>query len=453
MISCSFTCALQTQKSREVIGSMASQKLFGNSSAAKFRADRPAGSQPKKSKKTRSRLRPVKILLSVLLVLEVLYCVAVFSQIPWIVRLRNMYIETAMSTMSHQWLATAFIPQDIVDEVVARRDAAREAQAGVVSTWEVPGRAAVSASTTAPAQTAHALTAEQEAFFDLYWEIDPDTMLDYVQEHPEVVAGGWDQIQINEAGLDDEGTTIRTTMGEQVLAVNVPEQILLLRVSGTGYRGVLAVAKDPAALHLYPSSNIGGSGEHAGTIAQRHGGILAMTGSGFIDEGGTGNGGTLAGACMCDGEAYGKHFTGWGYKRIELRTDDRLYITDAYTDFSEDATDAVEFMPALIVDGSIALEEDTIFTEMNPRACLGQSSRGEILMLVIEGRLLTSAGTDAMECTEIMARHDCAQAMNLDGGTSAIMWYDGAYITRCSNTSLAEGRYLPNAWVYGKDAR
>ena len=77
---------------------------------------------------------------------------------------------------------------------------------------------------------------------------------------------------------------------------------------------------------------------------------------------------------MCDGEAYGKHFTGWGYKRIELRTDDRLYITDAYTDFSEDATDAVEFMPALIVDGSIALEEDTIFTEMNPRACLGPTA-------------------------------------------------------------------------------
>ncbi len=49
---------------------MASQKLFGNSSAAKFRADRPAGSQPKKSKKRAPRLRPVKILLSVLLVLE-----------------------------------------------------------------------------------------------------------------------------------------------------------------------------------------------------------------------------------------------------------------------------------------------------------------------------------------------------------------------------------------------
>ena len=35
-----------------------------------------------------------------------------------------------------------------------------------------------------------------------------------------------------------------------------------------------------------------------------------------------------------------------------------------------------------------------------------------------------------------------------DGGTSAIMWYDGEYVTKCSNTKI-ESRYLPNAWVYG----
>lgn len=102
----------------------------------------------------------------------------------------------------------------------------------------------------------------------------------------------------------------------------------------------------------------------------------------------------------------------------------------------------------MVIDGENALGSDNIFTEMNPRACLGQSSREEILMLVIEGRLVTSLGTDAEECTDILLRHDCYQAMNLDGGTSAIMWYDGEYITRCSNTALDEGRYLPNAWVY-----
>jgi exopolysaccharide biosynthesis protein len=38
--------------------------------------------------------------------------------------------------------------------------------------------------------------------------------------------------------------------------------------------------------------------------------------------------------------------------------------------------------------------------------------------------------------------------MNLDGGTSAIMWYDGEYITKCSNQNLPEGRPLPTAFVY-----
>ena len=47
-----------------------------------------------------------------------------------------------------------------------------------------------------------------------------------------------------------------------------------------------------------------------------------------------------------------------------------------------------------------------------------------------------------------MKRYGCYQAMNMDGGTSAILWYDGEYVTRCSNTSNKEGRYLPNAWVY-----
>ena len=40
------------------------------------------------------------------------------------------------------------------------------------------------------------------------------------------------------------------------------------------------------------------------------------------------------------------------------------------------------------------------------------------------------------------------QAMNLDGGTSAMMWFDGEYITKCSNQSLPYGRPLPTAFVY-----
>lgn len=442
-------------------------KLFGNSSNSKFSNTRkrevaPEKPSPSGKAKRRSPLKPLKVILIVVLVLEILYCIAIFSNIPFIVSLRNMYIETAMSTMNNQWLATALIPKDIVDEVVARRDQARADQMGVNSTWDdvtkptnPPETSAPTVETTAPTEeTEPPISQEQIDFFELYWELDQETMLAYVEDHPEVLENGWDEIYINEAGLEDDGTSIYTTMGEQVLAIDAKNKLLLVRVTGsalslTTYRGVLAIGKDPSLLRLGMSKGAGSYGQHAGDIAERNNAIIAITASGFQDDGGSGNGGAIAGYCMSEGEAhYGRPF-GWGYKRVELHEDDRLYITDTTGRFDDDVTDAAEFWPALIIDGESALGSGHIFTEMNPRSCIGQSSREEILLLVIEGRLLSSAGCDADECVEIFLRHDGYQAMNMDGGTSAIMWYDGEYITRCSNTALDEGRYLPNAWVYG----
>lgn len=432
------------------------QKLFGSSSNSKFSAKRttssPSGS--KKGKKTRSRLRPLKVFLSILLVLEILYCVGIFSNIPFIVNLRNSYIRTAMSTMSHQWLATAFIPKDIIDDVVTRTNQALENQIGNNSSWDGNSPAEstpvqTEPDTTKPNNAGPAASPDQVKFFEVFHELDQKSMLDYVKKNPETIAKGWDNIYINEAGLDDNGTSIKTTDGEQVLAIDVKNQILLVRVSGSTYRGVLAIAKDPARLTLGLSKGIGSYGQKAGEIAERTGGVLSITASGFLDPGGGGNGGAVTGACMANGETHGNHF-GWGKKRVELHEDNRLYIMDAPEPFSDDTTDAAEFWPALIIDGKNALGSDNIFTELNPRACIGQTKDEEILFLVIEGRMASSLGTDAEECVDILMRHNCYQAMNMDGGTSAIMWYDGEYITRCSNSALDAGRYLPNAWVYKK---
>ena len=73
-----------------------------------------------------------------------------------------------------------------------------------------------------------------------------------------------------------------------------------------------------------------------------------------------------------------------------------------------------------------------------------------MLLLVIEGRMPERGilGTSVNECSAILARHGAVQAMNVDGGTSAIMWYDGQYVTRCNNLALPGGRALPNAFVY-----
>lgn len=418
---------------------MSKIKLFGNTSAAHI-----AEREPRKRGRGRRALIAVSIVLAVL---AALYCLFAFSDIPFIAKWRTIYIQTAMDTMNHQWLATAFLPQSVIDEAMAAREDAMEEQTQHNSSDDWADRPDA---TPAPSGGETGESLSEEGFYELFWELVRDSMEDYLSEHPEALEDGWENLYINEAGLDDDGTSIQTTMGEQVLAIDVPNQILLVRVSGTGYRGVLAVAKDSSRLSVQNSAYLGDTGQTAGQIAEANGGVLAMTGSAFIDEDGVGNGGTLNGYAMSDGVGQGDHL-GWSYKRIELREDNYFYIVDASSPVDPDTTDAVEFTPAIIVDGERL--NTWGWDSLNPRAVIGQSDKGEILMLVIEGRLLDSLGVSVDECGAILERHNCMQAMNLDGGTSAILWYDGECVTRCSNTALPEGRTLPNAFVYAGERR
>ena len=431
------------------------------------RPTRPARPRPapvktkrrRKSKKKRKTFgQRLARLMVTLFVLFAMYLVAVFSSIPFIAKWRTIYIQTAMATMNHQWLATAFIPHSVIDKVMADVAASREAQIGVNSHWDDeqedpdPGTGKRKNRNETLTNTAGMTDAEIE-FFDKFWEIDVNSMLEYVRKNPEAIADGWENIDIDHSSLNDVGTTIRTVQDEQVLAIDAKEGVLILRESGAGYRGVMAVLKDPSRLSLQAASSLGSVGEVAGEIAEQHNGIIAFTGSGFIDEGGVGNGGTIVGYALCNGISYGDHMLA-GYKRLELRQDNHIYIVDASDEVNPETTDCVEFSPAMIIDGEIVVDATSGFTDLQPRACLGQSKYGEIIALLIEGRLPTvSLGLGVPECARIMARHNCAQAMNLDGGTSAMIWYKGNYIMKSSNPVLEAGRTLPNAFVYAYETR
>ena len=101
--------------------------------------------------------------------------------------------------------------------------------------------------------------------------------------------------------------------------------------------------------------------------------------------------------------------------------------------------------PALIVDGKKIM--DDYWTGEQPRACIGQSEKYEILMLVIEGRypLEGILGTSVNNCSEILLQHKCMQAINLDGGSSAMLWFDGEYVTQSSSSPPALHRRPPAA--------
>lgn len=454
------------------------KKIFGNSNSSQFSASRDARPQEaeaitkkkKKSKraKSRRRLKVLTWILSIILFIECAYCVCIFTDLPVIKDLRNMWISTAMATMNHRWLATALIPGDIVQPIIDEMEAERINQVDIESSWGDVTSSTTEA--TAPAETkspsvgfskdqaaallsglaqSSGLNGDSSEFFELFHELDEDSVYDWIAQHPECIENGWENFYVNEAGLEDKGTEIYTNAGDQVLAINAQHGLLAIRVQdGINYRGVLVIGKDPSRVKLAPSNRLGAIGQYVGDIVANHDALVGMTASGFGESPDVGEGGDMTGAAMHSGKIRGTHYP-WGYKRVELHLDNRLYITDSHKSFSDNCTDASEWTPALIVDGKIVVSESDNYTEVNPRACLGQTKDEAMMFLVIEGRRVgISLGTDTMVCADILARYDCYQGMNVDGGTSAIMYYEGEYITLCSNPRCPNGRRLPNAWLY-----
>lgn len=286
----------------------------------------------------------------------------------------------------------------------------------------------------------------------VFSQLNMDTLTDYTDKHPESWNGDWNTLYINEAGLDDHGTDIYTTQGDQVLALDAENSILLIRVQGEDYQGVLAIANGPEKLNLHTSSLLGTSGDYVGNIAETHNGILAIN-AGPLDPDDNGNGAALYGYTMCNGVEYNSdnHLED-GLARLEINAEGTFTLTDTQAPVSDDTHNAVEAPFALIKDGVIVADET--ISGLHPRACIGQTKTGEVLMLVIEGRLHEySLGADLLTCAEILQQYGCINALNLQQGTSAILWFDGEYVTRCSNQALPGGRLLPAAFVMERSIR
>jgi exopolysaccharide biosynthesis protein len=413
-------------------------------------------------------------LLGLITALSIFYLVAVYSDIPFIANLRTMYIQTAMSTINHKWLATAIIPSDIIEDLMRQQYEADDSMNGIESDddWGINIEALPNfENTSEDAESTGADTAltevtageagtvssnrtysstDEKTFFELFYEVDYDSMQAYVAAHPDVLKNGWAYVDINEAGLEDDGTDIYTIHGDQVLALNAYEGVILIRVNLGSSRGVLAICKDTSKVSLCAATTLPTTGQTAGRICDANDGILAITGSAFMDDG-TSNGGQISGLAVCNGVSMGSRLGGSGDKRLELRDDNKMYIVDSSSSVGSGTRDACEFHPALIIDGENVSASST-WTSPNPRAALGQSKYLETMMIIIEGRFTDSPGCSVVLVADKLLEYGCMQALNLDGGTSAIMYYDGEYVTRCSNTAIPSGRTMPSAWVYKKNS-
>ena len=100
-----------------------------------------------------------------LICLTVVYPFLLYTPNAFVTRWREWYIETAMGTMTHQWLATWFIPKDIIEEVMVKRYLMNEKQAGVQSSWFEDFGTVATADLT-----------PEEQFYQTFSELDRDSL-------------------------------------------------------------------------------------------------------------------------------------------------------------------------------------------------------------------------------------------------------------------------------------
>ena len=376
-----------------------------------------------------------------LVVLVVLYLTAVYSNIPFIAKWRTIYIETAMSTMNHKWLATYFIPKSVIDEVMAKRQKEFDKQANLQSSWGTEEE-------DSETETEEENIAEKE-FYEKYWELDTPSIRNYFASNASLVANGYDSILIE----DLEGDLgLKTASDDSLLVLDTENNLMVMGVEGNQFVGKLAIVKNPEQVELIKASAFGSVGEMVESIGQRTDSLIAINGSAFVDPKGHGSGGTLNGVMLLDGQAYGTAKNGY-WKLVGMKNDNRMYISNYYqTNDVSNYKWGLEFFPALIVDGQNVVD-GTFGMGLQPRTAIGQSRNGDCMMLIIDGRQPGySVGCTVADCSKILERYGAFQAMNLDGGSSSVMWYRGQLITRSSSVSK-RGRYVPSGLVIRKKSQ
>ena len=363
----------------------------------------------------------------VLSVCMILYLFFVFSNIAFIKKWRTIYIETAMTTNTHQWLATWFIPNYIIADVMLKYDEGREAQEDLASTWDDVEDIIDST--------------EDLEFFKKYWELKSDSFSDYIKKHPDLVKDGYDNLVIEDL---NQKLKLKTSEDDDLLVVDIPNNLLIIGVKGSGYQGKMAIIKESEQVFMAKSTSLGSFGQEIDSFCETNDAILGINASGFVDPKGESFGSQVKGCLVIDGVDYGSHHEepAWKYFGVKEK-DERMYISYFTPGMQEEYRWAMEFYPGLIIDGK-SVVDGTYGMGIQPRSTIGQTKDGTMLLLVVDGRQAHSIGCTVEDCADIMLRYKAYQGMNLDGGSSSVMYYKGQCITKSSSVT-GRGRYMPNA--------
>ncbi len=333
-----------------------------------------------KKRSTRNKVYKSTIVFIILDLCAILCFFLAYGPIDY---LRNLYINTAMNTMHHQYLAYVLYSKETVDKVMSQ---------------------------------------------NYFITLDEDVNLD------DIVINTKDDGKYKDEY--DKQIKKRTNPNDSYKIIN-------LKVGGS--KAYLAAIYKPENVKLIAKETLGTEkGERVITMCDRYGASVCINGGGFVDYG-YGSGIPL-GYVIEAGEitwSDGDPDTTTG-KIIGLTKEGKLKLmSDATGTEALEAgiTEGLEFGPFLIVNGK-AMEVVGDPWGKAPRVVIAQRKDGIILFLVVDGENYIN-GASLQDLIDTLEKYGAYNAANLDGGQSSTLIVDNKlYNNPPAAAKSTNGRYV-----------
>ena len=253
--------------------------------------------------------------------------------------------------------------------------------------------------------------------------------------------GATDPAQVDAEGQDPQQTAAQPGEDDYGIVDEDGDGYILVPVSGRGYNGYMLVVLDPKRCFVAR----GGEGQTINMIAERNGAIGGINAGAFVDPDGSGSGQEPEGLTIIDGAMI--ESARWDRESFAgFDADGVLHV--GYFSYADclnlGIVGGVTFAPPLIING---VPQNPGPSGVQPRTAIGQRADGAVLMLVIDGRQLSSGGATYDDLIEVMLQFGAVNAMNLDGGSSTVMYLNGELVNQPSSMS-GYSRGLPDAFLF-----
>ena len=319
--------------------------------------------------------------------------------------IQELWVTTAMTTMSHKWLATAFIDEETIQEIM---DRVYVDDTGYETDTSLVGNNGNSQVVETPVE----------------------------EETKEVV----EMMELQPA-INKKDTYIEQGYTE------MEEGIWFKETSGTGWKGYLLMVEDASRVSLAQTRYQFERGDLIKTLVPLHNARVGINAGGFVDGPNyDSNGGQPAGLLVVDGEIVQSNGNA-KHSVIGFNEDNVLVLGKMTKQEVIDAKirDAVDFKPFLIVNGETVIKEGNGGWGIAPRTALGQRETGEVIFFCVDGRQAHSIGVDIRVLQDVLYEEGCINAAMVDGGSSTVMYHaEKGYLNK---PSLGHERYINNCWL------